>query len=199
MSEIKDILIEFIEIWNKQNEIYSKLCTVDSVDSGKRICTCSPTDGSSQLLEVRLESDITINSDSEPISSTSKGFFVVPEVGSLVVVTFISKTEAFVSAWTEISDIVVKTTNYTTEQDLFKFNDGAFGGLIKISDLETKLNNLVTEINALKDLYNNHIHITTATVGASPTPGVISPTTSTGSNMTNFNKNDFENTDIIHG
>jgi len=34
-------------------------------------------------------------------------------------------------------------------------------------------------VNSLITAYNNHVHTTTATVGASPTPGIISPTTST--------------------
>lgn len=36
-------------------------------------------------------------------------------------------------------------------------------------------------VNSLVTAYNAHIHVTTATIGASPTPGVIAPTTSTAS------------------
>lgn len=189
---IKDILLDFIGVWSNQNKIYSVQCTVESVDVAKRICVCTPTDGSAEILNVRLEADIDVDSEDVPVNSDSKGWFVVPVVGSIVGVSFYSKTEAYISVWTEIDEIIVKTT-------LFTFNDGAFGGLIKIDDITTKLNNLVTEVNVLKDLYNSHIHITTATVGATPTPGVISPTTSTGSAMTSFNKDDYKNTKVIHG
>lgn len=36
-----------------------------------------------------------------------------------------------------------------------------------------------SDIDTLQANFDAHIHITTATVGASPTPGVLSPTTST--------------------
>ena len=121
MAKIKDILMDFINVWSDQNQIYSKQCIVSNIDVNKRICTCSPVDGSADILEVRLESDITINSDGDVVNSDPKGFYVVPKLNSLVVVTFLSKTEAFISAYTEISDII-------TIQDKFTFNDGAFGG-----------------------------------------------------------------------
>jgi hypothetical protein len=140
MSKIKDILLEFVSIWGDQNQIYSKQCTIKSVDVDKRICVCTPVDGGADILEVRLEADITIDSESEPVDSDSKGWFVVPAEGSLVIITFTSKTDAFVSAWTEIETIIVKSTNTTYEQDLFTFNDGSFGGLIKIEDLVSRLN-----------------------------------------------------------
>ncbi len=44
------------------------------------------------------------------------------------------------------------------------------------SKLQTELTRLKTELDALKVIFDAHIHVTTATVGAGPTPGVISPT-----------------------
>ena len=143
MAKLKDILIDFINIWSDQNQIYSKQCVVSSIDADKRICTCSPTDGGADILEVRLESDITINSDGDAVDSNPKGFFIVPEINSLVVVTFLSKTEAFLSAYTEISDVIAI-------QGQFTFNDGSNGGLIKISDLVNRLKEyeaLFTQLN----------------------------------------------------
>lgn len=49
----------------------------------------------------------------------------------------------------------------------------ALAGLVK-DELEA----LQTKLNALTTLYNSHIHVTTATVGAGTVPGVISATTS---------------------
>jgi len=193
MSETKDILFDFIDIWGKENQIYSKVCTVKSVDSSKKICDCSPIDGSADILEVLLEGDISINSEKEPITSDSKGFFVVPAVGSLVIVTFTGKENAFVSAWTEISDIVIKSTNITSIQDQFIFNDGSLGGLIKIEALTGKLNDLVNEITSLKTKLDTHTH-TGVTVGTGIT-GIPTPFIQ---NFTSFNKNDYENTKIKH-
>ena len=46
--------------------------------------------------------------------------------------------------------------------------------------LKEGFDTLKQDFNNLVTAYNTHIHITTATVGATPTPGVIAPTTSTG-------------------
>lgn len=51
---------------------------------------------------------------------------------------------------------------------------------VQYTAMNTAFDNLKNELNALVTAYNAHIHITTATVGATPTPGVIAPTTSTG-------------------
>jgi hypothetical protein len=44
------------------------------------------------------------------------------------------------------------------------------------SKIQIELTRIATELAALTVAYNLHIHVTTATIGASGTPGVISPT-----------------------
>jgi hypothetical protein len=51
---------------------------------------------------------------------------------------------------------------------------------VQFTAMKTAFDNLKSELNALVTAYNAHIHITTATVGATLTPGVIAQTTSTG-------------------
>ncbi|MDH4127175.1 MAG: hypothetical protein OEV44_00365 [Spirochaetota bacterium] len=148
MATIKDILLDFVQIWSNQNKIYSVQCIVKSVDIAKRICICTPVDGSADILNVRLEADINVNSEDEPINSNPKGCFIVPKVDSLVGVTFLSKTEAFINIWTEIEGIIVKTTTFT-------FNDGSYGGLIKISDLVDRLKDYETLLTQLKTDFNS--------------------------------------------
>jgi len=69
-------------------------------------------------------------------------------------------------------------------------NDGTInvGGdddnAVLYSKLEEKFNELKADHNALVQLFNSHIHITTATVAATPTPGVIAPTTTQAQNST---------------
>jgi hypothetical protein len=46
-------------------------------------------------------------------------------------------------------------------------------------DVKAELDALKSTIDSFVTAYNSHIHITTATVGAGPVPGVISPTVST--------------------
>jgi hypothetical protein len=49
---------------------------------------------------------------------------------------------------------------------------------VKFTEMQLAFNTLKTELNNFIAAYNTHIHITTATIGASATPGVISPTVS---------------------
>ena len=66
-------------------------------------------------------------------------------------------------------------------------NDGSaeFGGdsrhMVRYEEMETAFNQLKSDFNALVTAYNSHVHITTATVGPSPVPGIISPTASASS------------------
>lgn len=90
-------------------------------------------------------------------------------------------------------------TTITLENDTVRLNGGEFGGLIKIQELTDKLNKLTQDFNNLVNLFNNHTHITTATVGATPTPGVITPTSTKGQQTSSFNKDDYENKTVVHG
>jgi len=51
---------------------------------------------------------------------------------------------------------------------------------IKFTEMKSAFDTLKTDLNNLITAYNTHIHVTTATVGATAVPGVISPTVSTG-------------------
>ena len=56
--------------------------------------------------------------------------------------------------------------------------------LAGFTDLKSGFDTLKDDVNNLITAYNAHIHITTATVGATPAPGVIAPTTSAGTPST---------------
>jgi len=55
---------------------------------------------------------------------------------------------------------------------------------VQFTALKSAFDTLVGDFNTLVSTYTSHIHITTATVGATPTPGVIAPTVSTGTPST---------------
>lgn len=186
---IKDVLLDFIGVWSNQNKIYSVQCTVSSIDVAKRICVCTPTDGSADILNVRLEADIDVDSEDVPVNSDSKGWFVVPVVGSIVGVSFYSKTEAYISVWTEINTIVVKST-------LFTFNDGAFDGLIKINDLVSRLNDYEALFTQLKTDFTAWTPVPNDGGAALKTilsAGFLTQT------IPSTVKANFENTKVIHG
>lgn len=62
--------------------------------------------------------------------------------------------------------------------------NGDSDNMVRYSKLEEAYNQLKSDLNSFISTYNTHIHVTTATVGPSAVPGVISPTTSTGTPST---------------
>lgn len=54
--------------------------------------------------------------------------------------------------------------------------NGDTDNMVRFSELEKGFNELRDDLNSLITKYNAHIHVTTATVGASSTVGVLSPT-----------------------
>ena len=130
MSKSSDILFDLIKIWADENELYSIQGTVKSINVNIRTCVVTPTNGGPDILDVRLEADYT-----EGSTTASKGFFVVPTVSSLVIITFMSKEESFISAWTSIDNVVAK-------QGEWIFNDGLNSGLVKVAEMTSRLNDL---------------------------------------------------------
>ena len=180
MAKETDILFELIGIWAQENELYSKQGTVKSVDLSERTCIVTPTDGGPDILDVYLEADSG--------DSTNKGFFVVPAVGSLVIATFTSKEEAFLSAYTEISQVVAK-------QGEWVFNGGDNGGLVKVKELTDRINELESLFDQLKTDLSTWIPVATdggAALKTILTSGYLTKT------IPNSNINDFENTDVKH-
>jgi len=144
MGKSTNILFNLIDIWAKQNQFYSVMGTVDSVDSSNRTCIVSPSDGSPTLNDVSLEADYD--------ESESKGFYIVPAVGSNVIVTFKSKDYGYLSAWTEIDNIVAK-------QGKWVFNDGSNGGLTITPELKTQLDKLTARVDGIIDAIKNGVPV----------------------------------------
>jgi hypothetical protein len=61
---------------------------------------------------------------------------------------------------------------------------GASDFAVAFNNMKQAFDDLKQHLNDHITTYNAHIHLTTATIGASSTPGVISPTTSTGTPST---------------
>lgn len=145
---------------NKNNEeIYSIVCSVDSVDLANKTCDCSPKDGKADLLGVRL------------MAKNTTGFFIIPTIGSDVVVTMINRNTGYVSMFSDV--------------DFIHLNGDVYGGLMKINEFTLKQNQLVVELQAQLALISTAI----AGVGGSYVAGVLSA----------FNKSDYENTKVKQG
>lgn len=141
------------------NDGYGKVCTVDSVDLVNRTCYCIPINEDADITEVRLMANI------------DNGFLLIPEVNSIVVVSFLSDSSAYVALVSKVSEVQLNGTN--------------FNGLIKIDEQTAKLNQLVTELQTQLGLIATGI----AAGGGSYTPATLST----------FNKTDYENIKIKQG
>jgi hypothetical protein len=183
--------------------IYS--ATVDSVDLAAR--TCNVTTLSSQ-------GEMTIEGV-QLMASVDDGLLLVPVIDSTVIVTYTTFNKPFISLFSAIEKtvLIVGDNNVSFEMDnlgilleiantklsvkdgITQFNDGSLGGLVKIIDLTTKLNNLENKVNALLSAFNTHTHILTLTSGTGTAAPTTSPVTGT---LTPTVRGDIEDTKITH-
>lgn len=201
MDNIKEAIRKLAE---QDGETIAMVCTVDEVDKKARTIDCTPVNEGAPLLGVNLQAN----------QGSDFGLVIYPEKGAFVVVGFmadgaaglmlatdkIESAEMVIGETTAVIDaegIRLKTAQMSADinkNDII-FNGGKLNGLIIIQKLTDKLNELKDTVNSLINAYNNHTHITTATVGTGPV-GTISPTTSKAHTAKPFNKSDYENTKI---
>jgi hypothetical protein len=136
----------------RSEELYLKMCTVDSVDEKSRTITCTPDDDSAQLEEVSIQASF----------DREKGLFIVPKKGSRVLVGYLDKNNACVVKYDEIEKIELDV-----ESEIV-INGGENKGLVIIEELQKRL-------KALEAAFNDHVHIatTTATVGTGTVAGTV--------------------------
>ena len=121
------------------------------------------------------------------MASIDDGLLVIPNVGSDVIVCYNSKNVKYICQFSEINKvlIIIGDTTVEVKDGSIKFNDGSFDGFVKISDLTSKLNDMVTKMN---------VELGKIQTGIVAGGGSYTPT-----NLSNFNKSDYENTKITHG
>lgn len=155
MSEKNDIKSAIKALTEKENSFF--VCTVDYVDLDELTCYCIPSDGSADVLGVALIAD-----------PSKKGLICIPAVGSAVIISQKAKDSYYVAMFSQVDEIRLNGVNY--------------GGLVKIDDLVTKLNNLESKVNSIISTFNSHVHpgVTVGggatLVSATPVVGVLTPT-----------------------
>ena len=132
MGATRDIKKALMDITQRNDEIYTIACTVDSVDSVNKTCYCIPIDKSGDLQDVRL------------IADNKVGFYIIPTVNSIVLVTMLNNTTGYVSMFSEVDEI--------------QLNGDAYGGIPIVQNLVNKLNDLEIAFNQHILLYNAHTH-----------------------------------------
>ena len=134
---IKEGIQRLAGVWGKDytTSFYAEIITADEQS---RVVTAKPLSGN-------ISSIISANLMSEP----NDGFILIPEIGSTVIITGSEKTNYFVNLFSDISKIKMTIGNFEviiTENEML-LGDGSYKGLVKVSDLVTKLNNIEGKIN----------------------------------------------------
>ena len=173
------------EIVKNNDEIFSIVAKVTSIDETERTCDVEPLNGDAEIFGVRLQSDI----------DGTNGFVMIPTVDSNVIVTFLNNTTGFVSLCSSVEKIhVTSNTEITIDCDDITFNGGSNDGLIKINDLVSKINAVENDINTLKSIFTAWVPV--------PMDGgaVLKTATATWSaqTITPTQKTDIENDKIKH-
>lgn len=125
MNEVAAALTEFIN--RKAGGNLSLVCTVKSVNTTDLTCYCEPVDDFADIQQVRLNAD-----------KASDGFLAIPKVDSLVVVTFLSESSAYVSMFSQVDEI--------------RLCGNGFGGLVVSGSLVTRINGIESKVNAILNL-----------------------------------------------
>ena len=122
--------------------------------------------------------------DSNPIKDLIAVYSPTSEIGNEVIIGYIQRSQI-----ADPGEIRIFSTNAEGDEQisLYLKKDGTaeFGGsadnMVRYSELKSAFDELKGDFNSLVNAYNSHIHVTTATVGATPVPGVIATPTTLGS------------------
>ena len=131
------------------------------IDEDLNTCTCQIISSKSQVNDVQFSSFI----------GATKGFILVPAVGSNVMISFINKEEAFVANAEALTGLKITFENgyFLLTEDAFtidfngnkmvfgtddiQFNDGTLAGLVTVNELVSQLNTIENDINTLKQAF----------------------------------------------
>jgi hypothetical protein len=166
----KDLLEALRYIAKPTSNLTPFLATVisGSYDANTQTIQVSPLDGSADFHNVLVN------------ANASNGFVLVPDDDSIVCVTPISDTVAFISMISTVTSININGNNKD--------------GLVKVNDLVTKLNNLENKVNTIITTFNAHTHVASA-FGSPTTP----PPTPVSGTLTPTVKSDLENIKVKQG
>jgi hypothetical protein len=137
--EIKEGIQRLANTWGKD---YVSIIEAEviSVDETTRTSEVKPLSG-------YYSSNLIVNLLANP----NDGFILIPSIGSTVIVAMTNKNDYFVMQFSDIDKVRITIGQFEilmTENELL-LGDGSFDGLVKVSDLVTKLNNIENRLNVI--------------------------------------------------
>ena len=132
---IREAITKMIGL-HKVDQVTYVNATVDSVDIASRTCVCTIVDGHTEyeLSSVRL------------MAVVDDGLLIEPAIGSTVKVIFSVNIEPCIVQYSEAEIITIDA------RQRVQFNDGSFGGMVKIEELTAKLNAIEKDMNTFKSV-----------------------------------------------
>lgn len=170
--------IEKLSGANKDHVSYVN-ATVNSVDLLNRNCDCTVVDGETEydLPGVML------------MAVLDDGVLIEPVIGSTVKVIFSKKVEPCIVQYSEVNKITLITV------DKVVFDDGSFGGMVKVGDLVAKLNKVESDLNTIKTAFSSWVVVPSD--GGAALKAITASWS--GQQITETQVSDLENTKVIHG
>lgn len=172
-QRLNDVVRQAIRSTALRPSVACKVLSVsaDPID-GLMICDCAPIDGTSVIEDVKLIAD-----------ENYYGFILVPKVDSVVIVSFKSDSDAFVSMVSSV--------------DAIYLNGNDKGGLINIDDLISQYD---LKLAAIKSAISTALATHDSQLAALGQPGgAAAAFNSAAALITGLNKSTLENTIIKHG
>ena len=162
MRNLKDILTDFLTRFVNEQELYSARAEVLEIDTETNTCKVITVVDGSIIEKVNLSA----------YRGAAFGLFLMPEIGSIVTVTFYNKDEAYIAKssvleslniYFEESNTVSITKDAVTitfvdgstveiTADTITFNGGTLDGLVTVNELVSQLNTIENDINTLKQV-----------------------------------------------
>lgn len=158
----------------------SNIAKVKSVNVDQCTCVLIDDDGQ-EFFDVRLR----------PVTGKNKGYLPVPRRGSFVLAVRVEDSEDWaVVASEEIErmELIVGDMNVRITEDEIIINGGKLGGMVKISELTSRLNKLVS-------LFNSHTHQVNTSGSAVAQTGIATAPTSFAQM---FKASDYEDINLKH-
>lgn len=130
----------------QNDKVHMLLCTVTAVNEDNRTCDVESVNGDATLSFVDVELMVGVND----------GMLLIPAVDSQVYIAYSNVVSPYVTMYSELDKIIYITGNSGIEitDGSIKFNNGSFGGLVKIEDLVNKLNTIEQDLNTLKTVFS---------------------------------------------
>ncbi len=171
MSTESDIRARLRAIVGMDEIPTSKLGTIVSVDEDEMTCEVEPIDGGANYADVRLMAD----------PETTTGIYFKPKVGSVVMISPQDDVTYFVSMYSEVDEVWLRGTEN--------------GGVVKVSELVSKMNTIESDLNTLKTAFTSWVVVPSdggaALKAASATWAAQTITATTA--------NDIQSTTVKHG